>query len=181
MSLDMDEQWQEPSENGSQKRPGQIIAGWWDAHIEDRESSAARGLAARLRRAGPVEALSERQVHALARALELRDPDRLMRIVRVLTHIRSHETRTFAQQLGRAGQARGDNANAMDARFQRLLRAQGDELATGLIRALPLIKKSCNVAALGEDLFYWSDKTRMRWSFHYFGAEAPETTPETTQ
>ena len=55
------------------KRPGQIILGWWSRNIGDRKSSHARALAARLRRAGPVEVLGESAVHELAKSLQITD------------------------------------------------------------------------------------------------------------
>lgn len=165
------------------KRPGQIILGWWSHQIGDRESGAARALAARLRRAGMIEALSERQVHQLAQTLEIRDARRIARLVTVLAHVRAHDPAPFARRLGREATARRNDKNQspMDARFQRLMRAEGDELTLGLIRALPLIGQACNVAALGEDLLFWNDKARARWSFHYFGADLPATLLETSQ
>lgn len=162
----------------TEKTPGQVILGWWGTHIGDRDSAAARALAARLRRAGPVETLCERAVYQLADSLDMRDPDRIMTLVSVLAHVRTHRPATFARALGWAA---GDGEGAMDARFQRLMRADRPELATGLIRALPMIDHSCNVAALGTDLIFWSDKVRTRWSFHYFGAETSESLTETTQ
>ena len=57
--------------------------------------------------------------------------------------------------------------------FQRLMRASDDELTGALRRAIVAAERTCNVAALGEDLMFWSDKIRGRWSFQYFRAETP--------
>ena len=108
------------------KRPGQIILGWWSRNIGDRESSHARALAARLRRAGLVEALGEAAVHELARSLGLRDADPLVRLVQVLAEVRDHTAQTLAQRLG------GDPPALSTLRFQRLMRVEPEDLPTAL-------------------------------------------------
>ncbi|WP_116133445.1 type I-E CRISPR-associated protein Cse2/CasB [Tropicimonas sp. IMCC34043] len=156
------------------KSPGQIVLGWWSHQIADRQSGKARALAARLRHATAIEALSEPQVHALAQALNLRDAAPLLRLVTVLARVRDHENRPLARRLG------GDPPAMSAARFQRLMRAEGEELTAALCRALPMAANKCNVAALGQDLLRWDDTTRARWTFHYFGAPAPESLEETS-
>lgn len=150
------------------KRPGQIILGSWSRNIGDREASQARALAARLRRAGSIEALSEAAVHELARALDLRDAEVLVRLVQVLAEVRDHVAQTLAQRLG------GDPPALSTLRFQRLMRVESDDLGTALRRAVVMADRKCNVAALGQDVLHWSDKTRSRWCFHYYGAAAPD-------
>ncbi len=153
----------------------QAILGWWQHHMGERSNSSAKALSARLRRATAVEALAEPAAHALAKALDLkrsaRDTEALVRLALVLAWVREHEPgaqQRLAQKFGR-----GDPPLLSALRFQRLMCAEGDEIVTALRRALPLAQYRCNVAALGEDLLYWNDKTRTRWSFDYFGAEPP--------
>lgn len=146
---------------------GRIIFDWWRENIENRQSGRARALAARLRRAGPVEALAEPEVHELARALDLRDGLRLARIVTLLAEVRTRAPQTLMERLG------GPDPALSPLRFQRLMRASEAELPDALRRAIGLAERSCNVAALGEDLLFWNEKTRVRWSFQYFGAAAP--------
>ena len=146
---------------------GQIILGWWSRNIGDRNSPAARGLAARLRRAGQVEVLGEGPVHELARDWGLKDAALLVRLVQVLAEVRGHTGPRLAQRLGF-----GDPPKLSTLRFQRLMRA-GDELLDALRRALVMAERGCNVAALGSDLLHWNEATRSRWCFDYFGAEAP--------
>lgn len=146
---------------------GRIIFDWWRKNIEDRQSGRARALAARLRRAGPVEALAEPEVHDLARALDLRDGARLARLVTLLAEVRTHAPQTLMGRLG------GPDPALSPLRFQRLMRASEEELPDALRRAIELAERSCNVATLGEDLLFWSERTRVRWSFQYFGAAAP--------
>ena len=165
----------QPKDRGKSPSKGQTILGWWLPHIGERSSSPAKALSARLRRATAIEALAEPAVHALAKALDLKrtaqDTEVLVRLALVLAWVREHEPgaqQRLAQKLGR-----GDPPLLSALRFQRLMRAEGDEIVTALRRALPLTQYRCNVAALGEDLLYWNDQTRTRWSFDYFGAEPP--------
>lgn len=151
---------------------GQIFLGWWSAHIGDRNSAPARALAARLRRAGPIEALSERQVQNLAKLLSVRpaQAENLARLVRILAEVRDHDNATLASKLG-------DDVLS-DLRFQRLMRAQGADRDALLRRAISMVERRCNVAALAKDIWVWDDTARTRWCFHYFGAVAPSDLPK---
>ena len=153
---------------GEQKRAGQIILGGWSRNIGDREQAHARALAYRLRRAGPVAVLGEAAVHDLARALHLTDAAALIRLVQVLAEVREHSSKPLAAALG------GDPAAMSTLRFQRLMRVADGDLTDALRRAIVMADRRCNVAALGEDLLHWSEKTRSRWCFQYFGAAAPD-------
>ena len=148
---------------------GKAIHAWWRSEL-DRDTAQGRRLAAELRRAGPVEAVSEPSVHELARALGTHDAHRLARLVTLLAEVRAHVPQTLARRLGGAEPA------LSQMRFQRLMRAEGEELILGLRRALRIAEHRCNVPALGTDLLFWSEKTRITWCFHYFGAEAPDET-----
>jgi len=157
---------------------GAIILSWWQTALADRGQGRARALAARLRRAGGVEALAEPEVHDLARRLGLgrgaRDAARLVRLVQVLAWVREHTGARLAARLG------GHDPALSHLRFQRLMRAGPDEIAPALRRALPMVERSCNVAALGADLLdwdhpEWGEVARTRWCFEYFGAPAPQT------
>ena len=152
---------------------GKAILTWWRTAL-DRDSSAGRALAARLRRASPVEVLCEAQVHELALRLGVTDADRLVRLATLLAEVRTHEPQTLAKHLG------GAEPVLSQLRFQRLMRATGDDLTNSLRRAIRMAGHRCNVAALGEDVLFWSDRTRMTWCFHYFGADAPHPMSEET-
>ncbi len=157
------------------KRPGQIVLGWWSHEVGDRASASARGLAARLRRASAIAALTEPAVHQLITQLALKrnalNTQRLLRLVRVLAEVREHTDDTLAQRLGR-----GDPPAMSSLRFQRLMRAKDEELVMLLRRTLTLVDRRCNVAALGEDLLFWNDVIRTRWCFQYFGAALSDNT-----
>lgn len=157
---------------------GKVISRWWHQNIGDREkgtvSGRARALAARLRRASMVEALIEPEVYDLAAQLRMGrgDAERLYRIVTVLAHLCHDHGQGLARRL---------NGEMSPARFQRLMREEGEGLTRALVRALPMAGARCNVAALGADLFYWSETTRIRWIFDYHGAAAPATIEERSQ
>lgn len=159
-------------------KTGEMIAAWWRNSLGDRQSGAARGLAARLRRGSGIEALAEPRVQALAGDLESRDAPRILRLVRVLAELRGDYGGALARRLG------GAEPVLSTARFQMLMRADGDDLTAALVRAIralgPADARACNVAALGRDLWFWDDKTRARWTFDYFGAPVPTPLQETT-
>lgn len=149
-----------------------VIRDWWHVHLADRQSGAARALAARLRRAEGVEALAEPAVQALAARLGTRDAARIIRLVRVLAELRGSAQRSLPRLLGA-----GDPKTLSPARFQALMRADGGDLTQRLIRAIralgPADARACAIAALGRDLWFWDDQIRARWTFDYFGAPIP--------
>ncbi|MBD3803447.1 MAG: type I-E CRISPR-associated protein Cse2/CasB [Thioclava sp.] len=162
------------SEQG--KGPGAIALGWWSTNIGARESSSARALSARLRRAAPVAVLCEPAVQQLAQDLSYgpAQADRLVRLVSLLAEVREHVGTPLASRLG------GSDPILSNLRFQRLMRAEGDELTAQLRRAIGMADRRCNVAALANDTLHWGDKTRARWCFQYFGADAPAENSEET-
>ncbi|HDR27092.1 type I-E CRISPR-associated protein Cse2/CasB [Rhodovulum sp.] len=154
------------SDNG--KTPRAIALRWWSTHIGARDSAAARALAARLRRAAPMAVLCEPAVQDLARALGI-GPGRAGEIVRLaglLAELREHDGATLARRLG------GADPVLSRLRFQRLMRAEGEELTALLRRAIVMADRRCNVGVLANDLLHW-ETARPHWCFHYFGAEAP--------
>lgn len=157
---------------------GQIAATWWQAQIGLRDSAKARALAARLRRAGPVEALCEPAVQALAQQLRVgpAKAEQLARIVCLLAEVRENDSARLANRLG------GGEPLMSNLRFQRLLRAEDSERVALLRRAVLMADRRCNVAALARDVWTWSEAVKMRWCFDYFGADAPfDPIKETTE
>lgn len=173
--------------SGTEGRAG-AVRDWWHESLADRASGAARGLAARLRRATPLEALSEPAVQALARRIGLgpAQAGTLLRLVQVLAEVREEDGQSLARRLGA-----GDPPVMSQLRFQRLLRAEGDEIATALRRAILMVDRRCNVERLAADLLAWDhaewgEAARRHWIFDYFAApepggpdtaETPEETP----
>lgn len=144
---------------------------WWQSALADRERPQARALAARLIRADVVSALSEPAVYRLGQQLNLLErPDLLARMAMTLAVIRTNSSESFARAAGRT---------ISPQRFERLLRADDDELALLLRRALPMIDRRCNVERLARDLQFWTDSTRARWVIEYHGGrlEAETDTP----
>lgn len=176
---------------------GPVIRDWWAGALADRQTGAARALSARVRRNTPIEVLAEPQVQELHNRLYEatgigRDADRLLRLVRVLAELRGSSNVTLAKAIGNSRRENGKfKESETHSRFQKLMRAEGDELTTALIRAIrslgPVDGRSCAIAALGRDLWFWTDSARARWTFDYFGApipgsldDAPQTDTEET-
>lgn len=149
---------------------GADILRWWSDELNNRHSGRARALSARLRRATGADALTEPEVHDLAQTLNLRDGAKLTLLVSLLAQVKEHVPQSLARRLG------GDPPALSTLRFQRLMRAEGDELPEALRRAITMAEGRCNVASLGLDLLHWGEAVRARWCFHYFGADAPQQT-----
>ena len=150
------------------KGPGAVALGWWGKNIEPRETPAAKALAARLRRAAPLAVLCEPAVQDLASELNLGPAQaaRLMQLATLLAEVRETGPERLARRLG------GSEPVLSQLRFQRLIRAEGDELTDLLRRAIVMADRRCNVAALAADILRW-EAARPRWCFDYFGADAP--------
>lgn len=159
--------------SGEDKGPGAAAFGWWAEYIEPRDTNpVARGLAARLRRAGPVEALCEPAVHKLAQALHVTggtvETEKLVRLACLLAEVREHDAVPLAHRLG------GKEPLLSRGRFEKLMRAEGENLTDLLRRAIVMADRRCNVGSLASNLWYWNDRTRTRWCFEYFRADAPQ-------
>lgn len=155
-----------------------IIFSWWKTHIGAREKSQAKALSARLRRGNSVAILCEPEVQDLARKLGLgpTKAENLVRLVTLLAELREHVPIALPKRLG------GAEPVLSTLRFQRLMRADPQELTALLRRAIVMADCRCDVAQLAGDLLQWNEATRTRWTFDYFGADAPqsdlkETTP----
>lgn len=151
---------------------GEVCADWWRGSLADREAGAARGLAARLRRADALAVLAEPAVQMLTRRLGMgpTDAPRLIGLVQVLADLRESDHATIARRLGGV---------LSPLRFQRLMRVEGEEFTTQLRRAVVMADRRCNVARLAGDLLAWhhpevGDRIRAQWCFDYFGASLDE-------
>lgn len=125
------------------------------------------------RRAAPLTALCEPAVHDLARDLDF-GPERaetLIRLACLLAELRESDPAPLARRLAR--RTDGIESVLSGSRFEKLMRAEGEELTALLRRAIIMADRRCNVASLACDLIYWNPSTRTRWCFHYFGADAP--------
>lgn len=109
----------------AEKRPGQIIHGWWFAELGDRKLGSQETLSARLRRGDDVTVLCQPPVHVLAQQLGLRDGARIARLARVLAHVRAHVPVNLPRQPGQ-----GDLSGA----FHRAVAAEERASATALAK-----------------------------------------------
>ena len=163
-------------------KTGAAIFGWWAAAI-NAENGAARKARAQLRRASsPGEVLAMDVTHDLHRRLaaaeggrDMRHGDDPLRLAMIAKTIAGIDTKSPNRLPALFGGTNGDNRVLSEVRFQRILRAEDDwELATRLRRALPIVGRSANIAALGRDLFHWGDTVKSRWCFDYFGSGVPD-------
>jgi CRISPR system Cascade subunit CasB len=92
-------------------------------------------------------------------------------VAQVLAAVRTHGQLSLARRAGQDGRM-------SHARFDRLIRAEGNDLTTAILRALPFVERTCNVGRLGADLWFWGDAVRTRWCFDFFGGEVPAQTGE---
>ncbi|AHJ63206.1 Hypothetical protein GbCGDNIH3_1379 [Granulibacter bethesdensis] len=157
-----------------EKGPGTIAFEWWAEYLEPRDpNTAARALSARLRRADPIKALCEPAVHQLAQALCVsggeRETEKLVRLACLLAEVREDDAAPLAHRLG------GKEPVLSRGRFEKLIRAEGENLTDLMRRAIVMADRRCNVGALARDLWYWNDKTRTDWCFGYFHADAPKS------
>jgi len=159
--------------------PGETAHKWWK---ELQDDSGAR---ARLRRAStPVEALAEKCTIGLAKRLGA-SPAKSAQLARigalaaVLAHVRDGDASTpMARQLG--PDSKGENAAMSVLRFQRLMAAENpQDLMRQMRNAVKLLKDKANIEDLAHAIFYWNDRTRIRWTYDYWGASI--ATPETTK
>lgn len=151
-----------------------ICQGWWAREISA-ETGTARKTRAELRRADTaLKALGVPAVHRLNAELAAKDFDlrhdlaRLALIAVALAHVKES-----GPQVARAFGAKKkseDTPALSPIRFNALIRATTPEaLWRPLSRALAVIGGKAAPGALAADLFYWSEQTRTRWCFDYYG------------
>ncbi len=175
-------------DKGDNKSPGQKVLEWWNG-LQPKTDKSGKvtspgdpGALARLRRASsPIDALTEEQAIRLAKRLgaSLDDQARLARIgalAAVLTHVKTHRDKDdkkraqhMARQLG--PDSKGDNAVMSSLRFQRLIAAREPaDLMREMRGAVKLLKGTANIRDIGDAFYWWSDKTRIAWTYDYWGA-----------
>ena len=87
----------------------------------------------------------------------------------------------MASQLGPDSQ--GENAAMSALRFQRLMTAEKPEdLMREMRHAVKLLGGKVNLKDLAHAIYYWNDRTRIRWTYDYWGAghANPDATSKTT-
>lgn len=148
---------------------------WWQRMQPEGRLPDAAGLAQLRRATTPAEALVVPATHRLVQRLEMteRDWEALGALAATLAHVRTDEEGVPMATL--LGQSRGDAPLLSPLRFQRLMQATSwEERMTALRRAIAVANKRGNVGDLAASLLNWTDATRTRWMFAYFGAAPPQ-------
>ena len=166
------------TENGSL---GAVCAHWWHRTFGG-DYGPARTARARLRRCSTAsETLTIDAVHDLNARLRVKgrrpDADRLALIAIALAHVVEVGDLGLAAEFGR--RAGKDRPRALsEQRFQALIRTERHaELIVPLRRAMAIVRRArIALVPMADDLYYWSESTRTKWCFQYFGAAdaAPE-------
>jgi CRISPR system Cascade subunit CasB len=172
--------------------PADLALHWWrDLQDTRRDGSpnprGDRAALARLRRAEPVDALTDEAVMDLYRrmfgpAFVAAKMKLAVRLALVLAHVRENGKLRFGEALGEGG----DNAPLKPLRFKRLLLAESEEeIIRQFRRAVDLAGDVANVLDLARLLLDWTDpdrseKTRTRLAFNYFGARTAADDEGTT-
>ena len=132
------------------------------------------------------DAMGVAAAHELARRVGADPAESEYRVIqvfslaRVLAHVSKHRAERLMDRAGApADGMRGDDKMPLvsSSRYRRLMSSDpGDELADQIMRVLAQLKGECNVSTLANDLMYWNDRTRLHWSFQYFGKTAGQRT-----
>ena len=164
---------------------GAVCAHWWHQTLGGDDGSA-REARARLRRCTTAsESLTIDAVHDLNARLRAKgfrpDADRLALIAIALAHVAEAGDLGLARAFGR--REGKDRPRALsEQRFQAVIRTNRHaELIAPLRRAMAIVRRAgIALAPLADDLYFWSESTRTKWCFQYFGAAdaAPEEISE---
>ena len=145
---------------------------------------------ARLRRAAsPEEALREAQTIHLAKKLGFTSnkPDfteeelqKLMQvgvIAAVLAEVKEHKGKQNNPRTLGPKTETDENPSMSSLRFRALLAAKDEvDLLREMRRVVKLLGNKVNVKNLASDIFFWSDNTRVNWTYHYWHEEPPNNT-----
>ena len=162
---------------------GDIARMWWRQHLAG-EDGAARAARARLRRAHHVhDALTEPAAIALARRLPGRE-NQALALATVLAHVREDTPQSLMRALGHRTPPGGKDAEQPTlarSRFDRVMRADADELPAMLIRLVRQLGGAASIAELADALIWWPTnagraRIQRKWAFDYFAA--PTANPD---
>ena len=156
----------------------EIIFNWWGRTLVSKDNPAARGNAARLRRAvSESDFLLEPCVHELVSLLDIESVDRAGLLAGTLACVREYEAMNLARKLGQKSNAGKPRMSIL--RFEKIIRSPNKDLTTYMRRAISMADRKCNVYTLGADLLFWGEHVRNRWCREYFGTPLkPKNTPE---
>ena len=147
---------------------------WWK---ELQENRAGR---AELRRCGTVvEAAFCGPFHHLRYLMKNpvgRKLNHIGLIVAVLAHV-DEDAPNDKSLAASMAQLEGEKAIVSDSRFRQILRCGDDdfdELLRDLVRVLRQLNGRAPIKQLGEDLWWWTDRTRRQWAIDYYERAIPE-------
>ncbi len=171
--------------SGNPSGIGQIARKWWLQHLigQDGASRAAR---ARLRRARDAhDALTEPAAILLAQRLPGRE-DQALALATLLAHVTDDSPQPLMRVLGHRSPPAGKEAEQpllSRTRFDRIMRADTDELPAMLIRLVRQLGGTANIAEIADALVWWPNEVgrariQRKWAFDYFAA--PNANPDHT-
>lgn len=170
-----------------------IARRWWRQYLEG-DTGPQRAARARLRRARDGhEALTEAAAIALANRLAAQagnewEQDRRtqqgLALATVLAHVKADTPQSLMRALGHRTPPGGTSAEPpllARTRFDRLMRADVDELPAMLIRLVRQLGGTANIGELAEALIWWPSeagraRVQRKWAFDYFAA--PTANPD---
>ena len=153
-----------------------IAEKWWRALIlEEHGRRATRGsrraAMSRLRRAAtPLEVMYEPEALRLIASLPNENPDRVAILAGILAFVDTPDDQHVAKAIGRDSLDEDTSALMSEARFRRLLQADGENLLDAMRRLVRLTKRKANVRDLSFAILRWDDDSvKKRWIFDYYG------------
>lgn len=161
----------------SSDAPADIVRKWWRQQLAG-DDSAARAARARLRRAHDgQQALMEPAAILLARRLPGREAQALA-LASVLAHVKGDTPQPLMRALGHRnppGATEADPPMLARSRFDRLMRADTEELPAMMVRLIRQLGGVASIADLADAMLWWpTDAGRARiqrkWAFDYFAA-----------
>lgn len=168
---------------------------WWTQYIDQNSRNTRNwdpAVRARLRRCHTwSDAMSIAEAHELARRVGVSpttSPQSVVHVfntARVLAHVKVHRRETMMERAGAPPDGKRLSDDSMPlvsaVRYRRLLAAEpGDDLTAMVVRVLAQLKGECNASRLAKDLMMWTERTRVAWSFQYFGKTAGQRTDPIT-
>jgi CRISPR system Cascade subunit CasB len=155
----------------------EIARQWWRQQLAG-DDGAGRAARARLRRAHDAhEALTEPAAILLARRLPGREQQALA-LALVLAHVKEDASKPLMRALGYRTPPGGKDAETpllARTRFDRLMRADTDELPAMLVRLVRQLGGTASIADLADALIWWPTEAgrariQRKWAFDYFAA-----------
>jgi CRISPR system Cascade subunit CasB len=172
--------------DNTQKKTGvfpiEDIFNWWHEMQPDQEEEGRhnwRGELAELRRCKNVEEIFFVPRFQLLRHKVNPPNSRLLAcaaMAGILAHVKTNDAKYhFGEWLGRPKEEGATLPRLSELRFRRLIRVKTlEELFIDLVRVLPLADNAAPVKQLAQDIYFWSDDTRRKWTFDYYDAQAGE-------